>query len=233
MAWVRSRQRALSGLRSVWRRRRSQAVQHRPGWSRNVTILNAFQHPAHVEIVVDTATDVFDQQANNRGGKSHVSKLFFLPHIGAVIAARGMVLLPSGAAAAAAQIDGDYHAFTEQFPAILKGIAEETIRRQPELAGAFGEHELVTAGWCERRRKLDLTLWLLRDGAYRAFDCGGSHVSPATEIEVPTSVERHLALAERQAAMLREAGHAAGGYLIIARLARDGVMIRRVQMSRS
>lgn len=204
-----------------------------------MTIVNAHVRAHQITVCTDTRADFFlsdEDGISDRIRRGNVSKTITVPHMPAVIAARGYRLLPtiiSGFALSAPDFDALIEGFDDCMQESTRPLADAHPNLRPQLDA---ECEVMLAGWSIKAKRLR---------AFYAHKPAGGHFTlnevyaqifappPYANGKLPPEpqcTEDYVGVARLQAErMYRESDGAYGGDLVIATLTRDGIGIEVVR----
>lgn len=194
-----------------------------------MSIINAIVTPESALVVSDTEIVARYENGSTVG---HTTKALALPHMPAIIAARGR-LLATAAICGLGLYCSDLDALDDNLATLAAGMLEH-VATVPEAAGDPELHkiEIFLVGWSARAGRIRAS-HIAQEAEGAGFVRSPPmdellHVSPWPEEwgpapPAPQSRAEHVALARRQAAALKAMGEAGGGDLIFAELDRSGV----------
>lgn len=203
-----------------------------------MSLVNAFVYPDHAFVCVDTEAVLPD------GTSAEVSKLFALPHVNAVVACRGTVLLNSILMAFVVAADGDFDGISKRLPNLLSEAFERAIALAPALSVAeelVGCAEVIIVGFSPAMDRIVLHSFkreTLAGDFVTTNNVGSYSIGPywadiglnidALRLKPNGEGLETLALAQVQLMRVREPAAAAGGRLILAEIRRGSMTIRTV-----
>lgn len=204
-----------------------------------MSLVNVFVNPARAVICADT-------EAGPDGGPyGEVSKLVPLPHMNAVIAARGSVLLLAGVVTAAVAMGGSFDELAQQMPYILKLASDKAVGHAENLAPAgtlsseeAGCGDVALVGFSPSRGRVVAHHFIRATLSSEPVANTNivQFVAPSwpdvdlglDALRADPSREGMKALALAQVRLCRDRekpGMAAGGRLIYAEVSRDGIRV--------
>lgn len=194
-----------------------------------MSILNVWIEPEVALVGVDTATSLI----GNDGTMLEYSKMFPIVHANTVVAGRGNSIFLS-TLFVMCNGRGDFDSLVEEMPLLLQ-LAFDQIKDLPLLAPPEGidRQMIVLVGWSSKLGRVAGRDFIQEDRA-RGFVAGEitpHHLAPWDEsfavLPDPKTAQDMLTLYRAQVSFMRENAPqaAAGGRLIVARIARQGMTI--------
>ncbi|RYF60111.1 MAG: hypothetical protein EOO27_07075 [Comamonadaceae bacterium] len=199
-----------------------------------MSIMNWWTTPEKAIVAVDTRLG----SLRNDTVADEGSKLLVLPHLGAVLAGRGVISLLGAVFQIVHAHGGDFDHVAQSIGPALK--EQDSRFRQFAREGGHeyeGLQQLVFVGYSHSLGKLatyfyesDGSAVTMRGDCPRMFAPGDYQIDYQSIQASPFSEKSHLELARAQVAGAMCQGHTAGmgGRLVIAHVARDGVSTRVV-----
>jgi len=189
-----------------------------------MSLLNFWASPQEAVIAVDTVGMAAD------GSPLPASKLLPIPHLNAVIAIRGQLVLLAWLSVRANSAGfATFDDLLDAMPGMLAEAGAAIDHNLSVLAGSMEGHELLVAGWSDRQGRMigrqyvkrgDMTASIERDVDH--------HISPwhPSMDGLPTAPHGIEQLARGQVIFMRGLGAHCGGRLTVAHLSREGLNLQ-------